>query len=309
MSNELKFYYQNTRGLRTKIIDSLRNKITLANYDCISFTETWLNDTHESNEIFNETYNVFRSDHTVEKYNRLRINRPDLRPEADVIGGGCLIALKRNISALRMIDWENEKSFDNVWLKINTHGNSKIFMNTIYIPGWASFDQVNLYFEQLFDIINNREPYARYIILGDFNLPSIDWYHDGTHCIPVAYEGRLANELINTMLTANLLQRNHIKNIYNRTLDLMLSSMNFTVNKSHPFVKEDNYHPSLGFKLDSANIKFIHGTRKPKLNYFKTNYDGLNEDIKRVDWTNLLNFQDVAVILQLPIFITPYEFY
>lgn len=71
--------------------------------------------------------------------------------------------------------------------------------------------------------------------------------------------------------------------------------MNFSVNKSHPFVKEDNYHPSLGFKLDSTNIKFLHGTRKPKYNFFRTNYDELNDDINKVDWANTLNFQDIDI--------------
>lgn len=147
MNNELNFYYQNTRGLRGKIVKNLKHNITIADFDCISLTETWLNDSFNSSEIFNDTYNVFRADRTVAKYNTLKINRPDLQPENNVVGGGCLIALKRNISALRMTKWESEIPFDNVWLKINTHGNSKIFINTIYIPGWASFDHVNLNFE------------------------------------------------------------------------------------------------------------------------------------------------------------------
>jgi hypothetical protein len=150
MSNNLKFYYQNTRGLRGKIVQNLKQNITIANYDCISLTETWLNGNIESSEIFNDTYNVYRADRSVEKYNTLKTNRPDLLPGDDVVGGGCLIALKRCISAVRVTKWEDEIPFDNVWLKLNTHGNSKIFINTIYIPGWASFEHVNMYFEQLF---------------------------------------------------------------------------------------------------------------------------------------------------------------
>lgn len=293
MKNELKFYYQNTRGLRGRIVRNLKQNITLANFDCISLTETWLHDGIESSEIFDETYNVFRADRTVEKYNTLKINKPDLLPEDNLTGGGCLIALKKNISALRLTRWENEVPFDNVWLRINTHGNSKIFINTIYIPGWASFEHVRLYYEQLFHIINSREPYSRFIILGDFNSPSIDWFHDGDHCIPISFEGRYANELINTMLTTNLLQRNHVRNSYNKILDLILSGIKFSVKRSPAITKEDVYHPALSFNLDTSNIKFLHSTRKPKYNFFKTNYDYLNEDINGIDWKTELNCLNV----------------
>lgn len=80
MSKSLKLYYQNTRGIRTKIIRDLKTKFTLANYDCVALTETWLNGNFSSSEIFNETYNVFRSDRSVEKYNTLRINKPNISP-------------------------------------------------------------------------------------------------------------------------------------------------------------------------------------------------------------------------------------
>lgn len=186
MSNSLNFYYQNTRGLRTKIRKgNLKKKFTLANYDCASLTETWLNDDFYSSEIFDDQYNVFRSDRTITKYNSLRVNRPNLLGNDDVFGEGSLIALRKNISALRMLHWENEVSFDNVWLKLNTHNKMKLFIHTIYLQGWANFEQVKSYFEIQFEIINVREPYSRFIILGDFNLSCIEWISNGNHCIPI----------------------------------------------------------------------------------------------------------------------------
>lgn len=90
MSKFLKSYYQNTRGLRTKIIQGLKNRFTLADYDCVCLTEIWLNDSFNSSEIFNETYNVFRADRTVDNYNKLRINRPNVSHDEDVVGGGAV---------------------------------------------------------------------------------------------------------------------------------------------------------------------------------------------------------------------------
>lgn len=293
MSDNLGLYYQNTRGLRGKIRFGLKNNFTLANHDCICLTETWLNDNINSNELFDDTYNVFRADRSVQNYNTLRTNRPNLQSDANIAGGGCLMALKKNISAMRMTRWESEVPFDNVWLKVNTSNNNKLFINTIYIPGWASFEHVNLYFEQLFDIINAREPYARFILIGDFNLPCIDWFPNGDQCTAIRHEGRFANELLDTMTASNVAQRNTITNKFGRILDLIISNVKITVERTEGIVKEDDYHPSLYFELEKQNIKFIKSSKTIKHNFFKANYDNINDDMERIDWTKELDSNNV----------------
>lgn len=63
MSIEFDGFYQNCRGLRTKIAHGLRNRISRHNYDLIGLTETWLNDSIESEEIFDGgLYTVHRCD-------------------------------------------------------------------------------------------------------------------------------------------------------------------------------------------------------------------------------------------------------
>lgn len=53
MSKEyLNFFYQYTRGLRSKIVHGLRDQITLENFDIIGLTETWLYDDIDSESIF-----------------------------------------------------------------------------------------------------------------------------------------------------------------------------------------------------------------------------------------------------------------
>lgn len=54
-SNNLKCYYQNTRGPRGKLGPFLKNKITLANYDCIALTETWLTSDFSSSQLFDDS--------------------------------------------------------------------------------------------------------------------------------------------------------------------------------------------------------------------------------------------------------------
>lgn len=111
----IKVFHQNTRGLRTKIIKGLKNRITLRNYDIIGLTETWLCNRFDSESIFDvDEYITHRCDRTQNTYQR---PNSSLNTDNDeLIGGGALIAIKRNISAIRLKNWEQEIPFDNVWI-------------------------------------------------------------------------------------------------------------------------------------------------------------------------------------------------
>ncbi|XP_044582938.1 uncharacterized protein LOC123263957 [Cotesia glomerata] len=60
-SSCLTLYYQNVRGLNTKL-DSIFYKTSMAEYDFYAFSETWLKTGVFNNEIFSNEYSVFRCD-------------------------------------------------------------------------------------------------------------------------------------------------------------------------------------------------------------------------------------------------------
>lgn len=170
MANHLKIFYQNTRGLRTKICRGLMDTITLRNYNVLCLTETWLSSNFDSESMFDDdVYVIHRADRSIRTYNNYTNSN-------NLMGGGALIAIKRNISATRIKNWELEVPFDNVWLRINLNNSKKIFINCIYISPQTNFDRFNLYLELLQDIINTREPNAQFLIMGDFNLACIEWF-------------------------------------------------------------------------------------------------------------------------------------
>lgn len=284
MANSFSFYYQNTRGLRTKIARGLKDTITLRNYDIIGLTETWLNENFSSESIFDDdTYITHRSDRTQRTY--VPANDSTNSDSCSLIGGGALIAIKRNISAIRHKQWESEIPFDNVWLQINTNNGRKIFVNCIYINHNSNFDKLNEYFDHLYDIINIKEPDSHFIIVGDFNLSCIEWLYTTDKCIALSYEGRMANELINTLVLTDLKQINPIKNNYNRILDLVLTNMNnMTVTRSNGIVQEDPYHPAIIFKLDSKQIKFMKCKKSHKYNFFKADFASINTSLSKINW-------------------------
>lgn len=292
MANHLKVFYQNTRGLRTKICKGLMDTITLRNYNIICLTETWLSENFDSESIFDDDeYVTHRADRTIRTYNNYANSN-------SLMGGGALIAIKRNISATRVKNWEMEVPFDNVWLKINTKNSKKKFINCIYINPQTNFDRFNSYLEFLQDTINSREPDAQFLILGDFNLACIEWFYHLNHCIAINYEGRLANELLNTITLTNINQINNIKNSYNRILDLVLTNISgLNTRKVLGIVNEDQYHPPLLIHLNPNNVKFMKSIRSIKSNFYKADYGAINNEIKLINWQNEfegLNTNDVA---------------
>lgn len=84
--NSLKVYYQNTRGLRSKTGDFLRN-VYLNSYDIISLTETWLTEGVFDNEIFDNRYVIWRRDRNYSQTQQTR-------------GGGVLLAVRRDLMAV-----------------------------------------------------------------------------------------------------------------------------------------------------------------------------------------------------------------
>ncbi|XP_043464467.1 uncharacterized protein LOC122499932 [Leptopilina heterotoma] len=78
LPSDLSIYYQNVRGVRTKLTQ-LTQCIPFIDYDIIVFTETWLNESFNTKELGFQNYNVFRSDRCLNSSDSLR-------------GGGVLIA-------------------------------------------------------------------------------------------------------------------------------------------------------------------------------------------------------------------------
>lgn len=62
MLTSINAYYQNVRGLKTKLIN-IKNNISICEYDIIFLTETWLNDSVSDGELCDPNkYCVYRRD-------------------------------------------------------------------------------------------------------------------------------------------------------------------------------------------------------------------------------------------------------
>jgi len=111
-------YYQNVRGLRTKLV-SLRCSVpSFLNYDILVLTETWLTPDIDDSELGFTGYQLFRLDRNSE-------NSPHSR------GGGVLLAVKSALNPQPITTNVNNVEQIFVLLSLNS---VPIIIGSIYLP-------------------------------------------------------------------------------------------------------------------------------------------------------------------------------
>lgn len=280
MHNDIVVYYQNTRGLRSKT-DKILNSTHLHEYSVIALTETWLDPSIDSSELFSAKYpNVYRSDRDFPSSNRKK-------------GGGVLLAVSDVFTSstldLNTPQFDKLSRIDIVGVKISCNSQLLYIIN-IYIPPNTTYEDYEYLFEAIesLDCLYNND----ILIVGDFNISAYASYlHD-------SQTNRLISMLNNFLNIFNMSQHNFIYNENNRLLDLVLYNKMCTVEKSlEPLVAEDSHHPALeiSFKIySSTNLKHNFPVNYSNCyNFRKANFLLLYESISNIDWSFLCTSLDV----------------
>lgn len=280
--NNVSIYYQNVRGLRTKTADVF-NSVSQFNYAIFALSETWLDPSINCNELFPNSFNVFRSDR---KFSELNCTR----------GGGVLLAVTNQIIS-SIVDL-NTPAFLNLTPQIDiiavkiTLKVSVFYLLNIYIPPNISDDS----FEHLVEAIESLEclQNKNILIVGDFNISLYAEY------LKNGRSNRRVAVLNGFCLTLGIQQCNFIRNSNNRILDLVLYSSNEFCNVERCedcLVHEDDHHPALLI----SSLNFSHTSSQDKIsnnyhncyNFRKANFPLMYQMISSIDWTFLEVFLDI----------------
>ena len=264
----LSCFYQNVRGLNTKITD-FYNFTTSTDYDLIGLTETWLKPSVNSSELFNHNYLVLRCDRNVQA---LGVSK----------GGGALLAVTNRVCAapLDLIGLRNSfSSIDIVGCQLSL-SSGVLYVFVIYVPPNISSYELDQFLEDLavLDCMCNKNT----LIMGDFNVAKYGSNDSNiTKCLSL---DNYANFL-------NLTQHNNILNCLNVSLDLVFSNIDcFSVLRADPAVKEDPYHPALQFlfKVFHSQAKFAINNSHPSYNFKKADYARMYNLFLYADWSPIL---------------------
>lgn len=288
-SPPLKIYYQNTRGLRTKMEDFFL-AVSEMEYDVVVLTETWLNDQHLSTQLFGNSYTVHRDDRDPVVTGMSR-------------GGGVLIAVANHLPSSR-VDVHTAIDLDQVWVKIDLR-EVRIFIGVVYFsPDQAAIpskieDHLNSV-RAVSDIVSTSDIN---LLFGDYNQPNIVWSNAPSgFAYPDPVESRFSvasSTLLDGMSLLDLKQLNVIKNTIGRTLDLaFIGGDKYASCKilpvSDPLVTADSFHPPILSLLDcSPPVRFVEPDESGQFNFRKADFNALNSALQNTDWSVLETSDDV----------------
>lgn len=299
MADQLTIYYQNCRGLRTKL-HTLYTNLLLECYDIIILTETWLIPAIADSEFMDPRYVVHRCDR-----DREESGRQD--------GGGALIAVRRGLPVSRC--WLRPAPVapdsptgsdcvlpailpplvDYVFLKLPSRKNCDNYhiIMALYIPPKQKLDTYN-------SILNSIETeftsskVDQFYLLGDLNVPSLDWTYDGSTCAPVVDSNSSAHDrcVCNFLSITHSRQLNYVRNISDRILDYCVTNDSACMCEPSlsPLVRVDAYHPPVCYTVTfQTNNTPLPQNSVPIYRFTEGKYDLINSEINNIDWHSLLN--------------------
>lgn len=295
------FFYQNVNRFRTKLNEFYLNVLN-SDYDVICLTETNLDSSISSAEFFDSRYTIIRRDR-------------DSLTSHKQSGGGILVAIKKNISLIRLSHLESDSEC--IWLSLNP-GRSIITLCLAYLPPDVSIDRLHRFYDKTGDFISEHDGHV--IILGDFNTPSIDWNGDMTKAAtPICNSYDLKSRLlIQLMSLGGLGQYNYIKNSNKRTLDIFLTNIpNIKLAPALALCREDIHHPSFEIDIKHNVPNYLkRNTSNPVFNFNKCDLTSIRKELKNIDWYSILssnnNINDLLGVFYEKLFLiikshTPYK--
>lgn len=270
-------YYQNVRGLRSKTKDFLLAS-TACNYDVIALSETWLVPAIYDSELFGPDFIVYRCDRSPLNSTRER-------------GGGVLLAVRSEISSERIVV-PNTDTVEIVSVRLNL--NCKIiYIVCLYIPSGSADIVYCSYVEAitLFFCYVNVKDNDTVLIVGDFNMPSVDWINDDSNkrvLLPTSFGSAIETSMLSALFSFDLCQLNNVVNFQGRLLDLLFSTNrdDVTVIKSVvPLSRVDAYHVPIEVKID-MDAGSIARPSPPAMvfDFKKANFEALSKHILSTDW-------------------------
>lgn len=273
------------RGLRTKL-KTVRNNISLLlpQPTVIILTETFLHAGISDSELGLLNYDIFRRD---------RYDYPN-----SPYGGGVLIAVHKSLQAT-IAYLTRVKSAEQIFVKINS-SNLKLIIGAIYLPPRSD---TSLYEEHVncVDDLKNEFPDYNFLLLGDYNLPSVIWsYSEEGLSSDYGQSDQVieANtETITNGFTLHDFQQfipEHPSKGY--TLDLCFSSLNSSdvsiINSLDSLVPVEGHHVAHFLKID-VDINNVIRDNNQYFNFEKADYEVIENKLKSIEWDKFFKSNNV----------------
>ena len=274
-SSSLTICYFNARSIVNKM-KNLQDLLESCHYDVILITETWLKPKVLDSMLCIANYNIIRRDRVSKK------------------GGGVLAIFRSTLSVSEVRKTENE-FFEFLCIDIKEHNQDQsLRLLCMYIPPDTAH-----HLEVIKDVFKcialHRSNRSKLFILGDFNMPSIDW--------KTLTSPSRCGKLFLDFCSSNSLKQ-HISEpttIHNSTLDLFLCD-EFSANilqsvKVLPPMTTSCDHSTIEVSLLVDNSRYIRKNLPKTYQYAKGDYATMNQKLQTINWERV--FYDLKYDIQL----------
>lgn len=276
----LNIFYQNARGLRTKTKQFYRN-ILNSDYDIICISETWLLPGIYDAELFDSRYNVYRNDRD---YDNLTVK----------MGGGTMIAVRRGINVsmqgLRKLPFMYDADVTCVNILLNLAPmTSMLRLFCCYFPQNDLQAAAELSFYEYLSDLKIDYPNDKFLLVGDFNIRVAKWVSNPHSSESNLYLENPHDNILTSQLFAFLCfndwsQYNHVNNMNDRQLDLVISDLKCIVQRVAPLsLPEDGHHPSLYIDVIIDYTSSLCPATRIVRRFHAANYDEINRELSNID--------------------------
>ena len=285
---DISVFYQNVQGLipfshlgkehptlnDTKILE-LNHYVQNYTPDVIVLNETWLKPSILNNEILaSGMYNTFRLDrcpdtHPIDKFNPKKFRKN---------GGGVLIAVHSQLSVTsRIIPLKCMAEM--LAIELIFENNTKIIIATCYRVGTLGLENADEILKAL-KVLSRKNSAKKLILVGDFNLPKIDW-SNGTGT------STLENAFLNGFAECGMIQCVHeATHTKNSILDLVLSK-NADHIKNLKIASDSLYCFSAHYPITFDVMVSCKRRELPKrimYNYNRADWTNMISELSAIDW-------------------------
>jgi len=173
------------------------------NPDVICGSESHLDQSFYSSEIFPDSYNVFRKDRTLG-------------------GGGVFLCIKKQLQVLEEPSLDTDTEL--IWIKLTPHNQSPIHICAFYRPPTSDLYPMEQLRLSLTNLLNQSKSLPNILLMGDFNFPGISWNNGHGQINTPTYGSRLNSLFLEIINDAGLEQFVHQATRQNNVLDLVFST-------------------------------------------------------------------------------------
>ena len=196
--NHLRILTVNCQRITNKKAE-LESAIKYIKPDIVSGTESWLNHTIRSSEVFPSEYTVYRKDRSK-------------------LGGGVFLLIHKDIISSE--ETELKADCETIWARIKLLKNKDLILGTFYMPHRNDRDLNEL--NKVLSNLANKKDQKHTVLTGDFNCPDVNWEHGFVKT--GAPERSVQQTAIDITTNANLVQVHTEATRQKSLLDLVFTS-------------------------------------------------------------------------------------